>query len=222
MRINKYIAKSGVCSRRKADALINSGNVTINDEIATLGSDVAENDVVKINGKIIKLQEEKIYIAFNKPVGIECTSNKSVKNNIIDYIGFKQRIFTVGRLDTNSQGLIILTNDGDFAQKLTKTANKHEKEYLVTVYDDITPEFISNLEKGVEIDGIMTAPCKIKKLSSKKFKITLIQGLNRQIRKMCLTQNNRVKTLKRIRIEKLLLGDLEIGKYKHIKPEDVF
>ncbi len=221
MRLNKYIAKSGLCSRRKADELIENGMVFINDEIANIGSKVNENDIVKVNDKIIKLEEEKIYIAFNKPQSIVCTSNTKIKNNIIDYINYDKRIYTIGRLDADSEGLILLTNDGDFAKKLTDAKNLHEKEYLVTTYKDIDDNFVTNLENGVEIDGKITAKCKIVKLSNRKFKITLIQGLNRQIRKMCISQNNRVKTLKRIRIGKLLLKNLETGKYKHISIKDV-
>ncbi len=221
MRLNKYIAKSGVCSRRKADELIDSGQVLINGKIAAKGQVITEGDIVKVDGTVISLEEEKIYLAFNKPVDIVCTSNTKLKNNIIDYIDYPKRIYTVGRLDANSEGLILLTNDGDFSEALTNASNQHEKEYLVTVYKDITDEFIKNMETGVEIDGKMTAPCKVKKLSNRKFKITLIQGLNRQIRKMCISQGNRVKTLKRIRIGKLLLSDLKTGEYKSIHPKDV-
>ncbi len=221
MRLNKYIATAGVCSRRKADELIDSGVVTINGSPAEKGSKVTENDTVCVNGKTISLVDEKVYLAFNKPVGIVCTSNTKLEHNIIDYISYDKRIFTIGRLDADSEGLIILTNDGDFSQKLTKASNRHEKEYLVTVYKDITDDFIENMEAGVIIDGVKTAPCKMTKLSNRKFKITLIQGLNRQIRKMCIAEGNRVKTLKRIRIGKLLLGDLKIGEYKKINPSQV-
>ncbi len=221
MRLNKYIATSGLCSRRKADELIEKGVVTINDLPAEKGVIVGDRDVVKVNGKEINLVDEKIYLAFNKPVGVVCTANTRIENNIIDYINYNKRIFTVGRLDANSEGLILLTNDGEFSQLLTKASNLHEKEYLVSVYKDITEQFIENMESGVVIDGVKTAPCKIVKLSSRKFKITLIQGLNRQIRKMCIAEGNRVKTLKRIRIGKLLLGDLKVGQIKKIKPSDV-
>ncbi len=221
MRLNKYIAKSGICSRRKADELIDSGKVLLNGQTPSKGQIVTEGDIVKVNGKIISLEDEKVYIAFNKPLDIVCTSNTKLKNNIIDYINYPKRIYTVGRLDANSEGLILLTNDGDFSQTLTMASNLHEKEYLVTVYKDITEDFVKNMERGVEIDGKMTAPCKVVKLSNRKFKITLIQGLNRQIRKMCISQGNRVKTLKRIRIGKLILGDLKTGEYKKISPKDV-
>ena len=216
IRLNKYIASSGLCSRREADTLIESGKVTINGEVAVQGSKVMDGDVVLVNGMKVTPDDDMIYIAFNKPLGVTCTTDKRDPSNIIDYIGFDERIFTVGRLDKNSSGLILLTNDGSIVNKLLRAENGHEKEYLVTVNRPYDKNFIRSMESGVPVLGQLTLPCKLKPAGDKTFKIILHQGLNRQIRRMCEYLGYKVTRLKRIRFMNITLGDLETGKWRYL------
>ncbi len=221
MRINKFLSESGVCSRREADRKIEAGKVFINGELATLGSKVDAGDVVLYEGRVIATEEEKIYLAFHKPVGIECTANPEVKDNIIDYIAYPKRIFPVGRLDKNSEGLILLTNDGDLSNLILKARFQHEKEYRVVVNKRITEDFIEKMSKGVAILDTVTRPCHVKKLDDRSFEIILTQGLNRQIRRMCEALGYDVVKLKRFRVLSIRLGTLEKGKWRHLTKEEV-
>ena len=216
IRLNKYIASSGLCSRREADTLIESGKVTINGNVAVQGTKVNEGDVVLVNGRKITPDDDMVYIAFNKPLGVTCTTDKRDPSNIIDYIGFDDRIFPVGRLDKNSSGLILLTNDGSIVNKLLRAENGHEKEYLVTVNRPYDKNFIKTMESGVPVLGQLTLPCKLKPVGDKTFKIILHQGLNRQIRRMCEYLGYKVTKLKRIRFMNINLGDLEPGKWRYL------
>jgi len=220
IRINKYIASSGLCSRREADTLIENGKVSINGAIAVQGSKVNKGDIVEVNGQIITPEDDMVYIAFNKPLGITCTTDTRDPSNIIDYIGFEERIFPVGRLDKNSSGLIILTNDGSIVNKLLRAENGHEKEYLVTVNRPYDKEFINKMESGVPVLGQLTLPCTLKPVNNKSFKITLHQGLNRQIRRMCEYLGYKVTKLKRIRFLNIILGDLEPGKWRYLTAKE--
>ena len=220
IRLNKYIASSGLCSRREADSLIENGKVTINGIVAVQGTKVNEGDVVLVGGKKITPDDDMIYIAFNKPLGVTCTTDKRDPSNIIDFIGFDERIFPVGRLDKNSSGLILLTNDGSIVNKLLRAENGHEKEYLVTVNRPYDKNFINQMESGVPVLGQLTLPCKIKPSGDKTFKIILHQGLNRQIRRMCEYLGYKVTKLKRIRFMNINLGDLETGKWRYLTPDE--
>ena len=220
IRLNKYIASSGLCSRREADSLIENGKVTINGIVAVQGTKVNEGDVVLVGGKKITPDDDMIYIAFNKPLGVTCTTDKRDPSNIIDFIGFDERIFPVGRLDKNSSGLILLTNDGSIVNKLLRAENGHEKEYLVTVNRPYDKNFINQMESGVPVLGQLTLPCKIKPAGDKTFKIILHQGLNRQIRRMCEYLGYKVTKLKRIRFMNINLGDLETGKWRYLTPDE--
>ncbi len=221
MRINKYIATCGVCSRRKAEEYISSGLVKINGKIAELSDRVLDGDEVSLDGKIIYPERKKVTLAYNKPIGIECTADLNNKNNIISEINYPLRLFNVGRLDKDSEGLILLTNDGDLCYKLTKASLLHEKEYIVTLNKPISAGFIEKMASGVEILDTKTSPCKVKKLSTKKFKIVLVQGLNRQIRRMCEALGYRVTSLTRIRIDNLKLDGLKKGEYRELSPSEV-
>ncbi|MBQ2155211.1 MAG: pseudouridine synthase, partial [Clostridiales bacterium] len=216
IRLNKYIASSGLCSRREADTLIESGKVTINGETAVQGSKVMDGDIVLVNGRKVTPDDDMVYIAFNKPLGVTCTTDKRDPSNIIDYIGFDERIFPVGRLDKNSSGLILLTNDGSIVNKLLRAENGHEKEYLVTVNRPYDKNFLRSMESGVPVLGQLTLPCKLKPAGDKSFKIILHQGLNRQIRRMCEYLGYKVTRLKRIRFMNIELGGLETGKWRYL------
>ena len=220
IRLNKYIASSGLCSRREADTLIENGKVTINGIVALQGSKVNPGDIVEVSGRKISPDNEMIYIAFNKPLGITCTTDRRDPSNIIDYIGFDERIFPVGRIDKNSSGLILLTNDGSIVNKLLRAENGHEKEYLVTVNRPYDKDFIRSMESGVPVLGQLTLPCKIKPSGDKSFKIILHQGLNRQIRRMCEYLGYKVTRLKRIRFMNIMLGDLEPGKWRYLTADE--
>ena len=220
IRLNKYIASSGLCSRREADTLIEKGKVTINGVVAVQGTKVNEGDIVEVSGRKIRPDDDMIYIACNKPLGVTCTTDKRDPSNIIDYIGFDERIFPVGRLDKNSSGLILLTNDGSIVNKLLRAENGHEKEYLVTVNRPYDKEFIKSMESGVPVLGQLTLPCKLKPSGDKTFKIILHQGLNRQIRRMCEFLGYKVTRLKRIRFMNINLGDLETGKWRYLTSDE--
>ena len=215
-RLNKFIGETGYCSRREADKIIEEGRVTINGIVPELGTKVAPDDEVRIDGKLIREKTEKhVYLAFNKPVGIECTTNLDVRNNIVDYINYPKRIFPIGRLDKASEGLIFMTNDGDIVNKILRARNNHEKEYTVTVNKLITDRFIQKMGNGVPILDTVTKKCKVEKISNTVFKIILTQGLNRQIRRMCEYLGYDVVALKRIRIINISL-DIPVGRYRDL------
>ncbi|MBU2945146.1 23S rRNA pseudouridine(2604) synthase RluF [Zobellia uliginosa] len=216
-RINKYLSEVGYCSRRAADKLIDQGRVTINGKVPEMGTKISEGDEVHVDGKLISEPNEKpVYLAFNKPVGIVCTTDTRVeKDNIIDFINYPKRIFPIGRLDKPSEGLIFLTNDGDIVNKILRARNHHEKEYLVTVDRAITQDFIERMQNGVPILDTVTRKCKVEQIGKYEFKIILTQGLNRQIRRMCEHLDYNVKRLKRIRIMNVKL-DIPAGKWRDI------
>ena len=220
IRLNKYIASSGLCSRREADSLIESGKVTINGVTAPQGSKVKDGDIVEVSGQRISPDDSMVYIAFNKPLGVTCTTDNRDPSNIIDYIGYSERIFPVGRLDKNSSGLILLTNDGSIVNKLLRAENGHEKEYIVTVNRPYDKDFIKKMESGVPVLGQLTLPCTLKPVNNTTFKIILHQGLNRQIRRMCEYLGYKVTRLKRVRFMNIRLGDLEPGKWRHLTNEE--
>lgn len=220
-RINKYLSEVGFCSRRKADDYISDGRVYINGKPALLGSKVNKEDEISVDGEIIQYKDKKkVYIAFNKPVGIECTGNHKVKDNIIDYINHKERLFTIGRIDKQSEGLILLTNDGDIVNNVLRAENRKEKEYIVTVNKKITTEFIDKMRKGVRIMGRITRKCFVKKIHENRFKIILTQGMNRQIRRMCEVLGYRVTKLKRVRIMDIHL-DTKVGEYRNLNNDEI-
>ena len=220
-RINKYLAESGACSRRGADKLIEDGRVTINGITAQLGSVVNDGDVVELDGNAVIPEDSKIYLAFHKPLGVTCTTDRRDPTNIIDYIGYPERIFPIGRLDKNSSGLILLTNDGDIVNKMLRAENNHEKEYIVSVDKPLSDDFKKRMESGLPILGQITLPCEVTILSSRRFSIILHQGLNRQIRRMCEYLGYRVVKLKRIRFMNIELGDLKVGEYKRLDSKKV-
>ena len=222
-RINKYLSEVGYCSRREADRLILEGKVTINGKIPEIGAKVQESDQLEVKGQIIEksTRQKNIYLAFNKPVGIVCTTDRKAEpNNVIDFIKFPKRIFPIGRLDKPSEGLIFLTNDGDIVNKILRARNNHEKEYIVSVNRPINSDFIQSMSNGVEILDTITKNCFVKQLGPKKFKIILTQGLNRQIRRMCESLGYRVMSLKRVRIMNIKL-DLPTGKYREFTKKEL-
>ena len=216
IRLNKFLSDAGFCSRRQADRLIEEGHVKVNNETALMGQKVNLLDKVTVDGKEVSREEEQIVIAFNKPVGVECTTDKNNPDNIVDYINYRKRIYPIGRLDKNSQGLILLTNDGALVNNILKASNYHEKEYVVTVDKPITEEFIKQMSKGVKILDQVTRPCVVKKVNKHTFNIILTQGLNRQIRRMCETLGFKVQKLKRVRIMGVHLDNLPIGNYRNL------
>lgn len=221
IRINKYLSEIGFCSRREADKLIEQGRVTINGKLPEMGTKVSSTDVVAVNGKVVTSKTNHyIYIAFNKPVGIECTTNTSVKNNIVEYINYPERIFPIGRLDKASEGLIFLTNDGDIVNKILRARNNHEKEYIVTVNKPITERFIQRMSNGIPILDTVTKKCFVQGISRTVFKIILTQGLNRQIRRMCEYLGYEVVSLKRTRIINIKL-DVAVGKYRLLTANEI-
>lgn len=219
--VNKYISDTGFCSRREADDYIEQGRVTINDVPAEKGNRVYVGDVVEIDGEPIKKKKKTIYIAFNKPEGITSTTDEKDKTNIVSYINHKERIFPVGRLDKDSEGLIFLTNDGNIVNKILRAGNEHEKEYIVTVDKIITPDFIKKMSEGVRILNTKTKPCKVVQVGKYVFRITLTQGMNRQIRRMCSALEYRVKKLIRVRVMNITLGKLPSGHWRYLLPEEV-
>ena len=223
IRINKYLSEIGYCSRRQADKLIEQGRIMINSKEAVMGYKVQKDDVIHVDGEKIKQKKSKrIFIALNKPKGVVCTTNAGVEeNNIIDFIKFRERIFPIGRLDKTTTGLILLTNDGDTANKILKTAYNNEKEYLVRVNRPISEDVLKKMSEGVSILGKKTRKCKVEKLKSTEFKIILTQGLNRQIRRMCEYFDFRVLSLKRVRIMNIKL-DVKEGKYRLLNDKEIF
>lgn len=221
IRLNKFLSDAGFCSRREGDRLVEQGRVTVNGETAVMGQKVTVQDIVMVDGKRISREEEQILLAFNKPVGIECTSDLTNPDNIIDYIHYPKRIYPIGRLDKNSQGLILLTNDGSLVNHILKASNYHEKEYVVTVDKPVTEEFLKKMSSGVEILEQITRPCKVTKVSRHVFNIVLTQGLNRQIRRMCDALGYHVQKLQRIRVMNIKLGNLKKGSYRQLTDEEL-
>ena len=222
MRLNRYISDTGHCSRREADALIGEGRVTINGVRARIGAAVEEGDTILVDGQPLRQRtatrrgRRHVYIALNKPVGVTCTTESSVKGNIVDFVGHEQRIFPIGRLDKDSEGLILLTSNGDIVNAILRAENKLEKEYLVAVNHPVTPEFLRGMSRGVPVHGQTTLPCKTGKLGRFGFRIVLVQGLNRQIRLMAAHFGFRVKQLQRVRIGGVRLGHLKPGQWRNL------
>lgn len=215
-RLNKFLSESGYCSRREADRLIDEGRVTVNGIIPEMGTKVSNEDEIKVNGELIKPKKDAFtYLAFNKPIGIECTTNQEVKYNIVDYINYHERIFPIGRLDKDSEGLILMTNDGDIVNKILRGSNNHEKEYIVTVNRPLTDRFIEGMRNGVPILDTITKKCRVEQISKNIFRIFLTQGLNRQIRRMCEYFDYEVMHLKRVRVLNIGL-DVAVGKYRKL------
>lgn len=222
VRINKFLSEAGVCSRREADRQIEAGNVTIDGKIAQMGDRVSEGQQVCFQGVPVKKEEEMILIALHKPAGIVCTAEKREKNNVIDYLNYPKRIYPVGRLDKDSEGLLLLTNNGDIVNKMMRSGNMHEKEYIVTVNRPVTDSFLHGMANGVPLVELNTTTrkCRVERTGKKQFRIVLTQGLNRQIRRMCEYFGYRVQKLVRVRIMNIELGDLEPGKYRDVTPQE--
>lgn len=220
IRLNKYLSDAGICSRRQADRWIEEKRITVNGETARTGMKIALDSEVCIDGKPIKKEEKKVLLAMNKPAGIVCTAEKREKNNIVDYMKYPKRIYPVGRLDKDSTGLLLLTNDGELVNKIMRAGNYHEKEYLVSVNKPVTEEFCRKMSCGVAILDTVTRPCKVEKTGEKSFRIILTQGLNRQIRRMCETLGYRVLTLQRVRIMNIRLGSLKEGTWRSIEGKE--
>jgi 23S rRNA pseudouridine2604 synthase len=227
MRLNKYLSESGFCSRREADDLIDQQRVTLNGEVAAKGAKWLEGMTVEVDGEEVKLRvtienkRKHIYIALNKPVGITCTTDQSVKGNIVDFVDHQERIFPIGRLDKDSEGLILLTSNGDIVNQILRSENNHEKEYLVGVNKLVTDDFLRIMARGVRIHNQMTKPCKVSRIAKYGFRITLTQGLNRQIRLMCEALGYRVTELRRIRIINVQLGRLKLGGWRNLTEQEL-
>jgi 23S rRNA pseudouridine2604 synthase len=220
-RLNKFLSEAGYCSRRAADKLIEEGRVTVNGKHPEMGTKVSSTDEVSVDGKVVSIKKNRVYIAFNKPVGVVCTTDTRVeKNNIIDFINYPSRIFPIGRLDKDSEGLILLTDDGDIVNKILRSSNNHEKEYIVRVDKPISQTFVKRMSEGVPILDTMTKPCRVQKLSRDSFKIVLTQGLNRQIRRMCSYLDYEVESLKRVRIMNINLMS-DVGEYRNLTKEEL-
>ncbi len=221
-RLNKFLSEAGYCSRRAADKLIEEGRVTVNGKHPEMGTKVSSTDEVSVDGKVVSIKKKsRVYIAFNKPVGVVCTTDTRVeKNNIIDFINYPSRIFPIGRLDKDSEGLILLTDDGDIVNKILRSSNNHEKEYIVRVDKPISQTFVKRMSEGVPILDTMTKPCRVQKLSRDSFKIVLTQGLNRQIRRMCSYLDYEVESLKRVRIMNINLMS-DVGEYRNLAKEEL-
>ena len=220
-RLNKAISDNGYCSRRQADQLITQGVVTINDQVAQLGDRVMPGDVIKINGALLSAPSEDVYIMLNKPVGITCTTDLSIEGNVVDFIKHPQRIFHVGRLDKPSEELLLMTNNGDIVNKILRAGNLHEKEYIVYVDRPISENFLKRMRTGIPILDTVTKPCRVERISRMSFKIILVQGLNRQIRRMCEYLEYDVVRLNRVRLMHLHLGDLPLGQWRDLTQKEV-
>src|SRR5690349_16649581 len=224
MRVNKYISEAGLCSRREADEWLVAGRVTINGEVAGTGAKALDGDEVRVDGELVRMRvlaatpsaKKAIYIALNKPVGVTCTTDQSVAGNIVDFVDHPQRVFPIGRLDKDSEGLILLTSNGDIVNEILRAENRHEKEYLVAVNHPVTDEFLRGMSRGVPVHGQTTLPCKTGKLGRFGFRIVLVQGLNRQIRLMAAHFGHRVKQLLRVRIGNVKLGHLKPGQWRNL------
>jgi 23S rRNA pseudouridine2604 synthase len=214
VRINKYLAETGACSRREADQWIEDARVTVNGRRAVLGTQVQDGDDVRVDGTPLRRRPTRVYLALNKPVGIECTTDRDVPGNIVDFVGYPERIFPVGRLDKDSEGLILLTNDGDIVNTILRAENAHEKEYVVAVDRPLTEAFLAGMAAGVPVLGTVTNPCRVTKVGKNTFRIVLTQGMNRQIRRMCEHFDYTVRRLQRVRIMHVQLGSLPVGKWR--------
>jgi len=221
MRLNKYISETGICSRREADDWIANGRVTINGKRAELGTQVNAGDEVRVDQRVVGAKKRHIYICLNKPVGITCTTERHIDGNIIDFVGHAERIFPIGRLDKDSEGLILLTNHGDIVNVILRAENNHEKEYIVTVDKPITETFLAGMAGGVRILDERTKPCKVSRVDNYVFRIILTQGLNRQIRRMCEVFGYHVRRLQRIRIMNIKLGNLQIGQWRDLSQAEL-
>ncbi|WP_129774994.1 23S rRNA pseudouridine(2604) synthase RluF [Peristeroidobacter soli] len=221
MRLNKFISETGLCSRREADARIEAGRVTINGAVATLGTQVKEGDVVCVDGKPVGGEQKHVYLALNKPVGVICTTDREIPGNITDFVNYRERIFPIGRLDKESEGLILLTNNGDIVNEILRVENAHEKEYVVTVDRPVTEIFLNGMASGVRILGTVTRPCRVTRVAPATFRIVLTQGLNRQIRRMCSFFGYKVLRLQRVRIINLTLDGLKTGQWRELKDAEV-
>ncbi|HEY6645231.1 23S rRNA pseudouridine(2604) synthase RluF [Povalibacter sp.] len=221
MRLNKFISETGASSRREADGWIEAGRVTVNGQVATLGTKVEEGDVVCVDGRQIGAAKQHVYIALNKPVGVTCTTERDIRGNIIDFVRHRERIFPIGRLDKDSEGLILLTNHGDIVNEVLRSENEHEKEYLVTVDRPVTEIFLDGMASGVRILGTVTKPCRIRREGPATFRIILTQGLNRQVRRMCSFFGYRIVRLQRVRIMHIELGALPIGRWRDLTRDEV-
>ncbi|ATO49297.1 23S rRNA pseudouridine(2604) synthase RluF [Brevibacillus laterosporus] len=221
MRINKFISETGYCSRREADKLVEAGRVTINGVVAELGSQADGGDDVKIDGKALGIKKAAVYIALHKPVGITCTTERHIKGNIVDFVNHPERIFPIGRLDKDSEGLILLTNDGDIVNKILRAENNHDKEYIVTVDKPITDAFLKGMASGVRILGTTTKPCQVNRINERSFRIILTQGLNRQIRRMCQVFGYKVQRLQRIRIMNIHLDGIKKGGWREVSTKEL-
>jgi len=221
INLNKYISSTGICSRREAERFITEGRVTINGKPTQLGNRVHEGDVVKIDGKPLKTKPKTIYIALNKPVGIVCTTDSKERKNIVKFVGHPQRLFPIGRLDKPSEGLIFLTNDGDIVNKILRAGNNHEKEYIVSVDKTFDERFMKRMSNGIPILGTVTKKCKVERVNDTTFKIILVQGLNRQIRRMCEYLGYNVTKLKRTRIMNVTLGNLKVGEWRELTSKEM-
>lgn len=222
IRINKYLSEAGVCSRREADRQIAAGNVVIDGQTASMGDRVTPGRQVIYQGQIVGREDEKILLAVNKPAGIVCTTEKREKNNIVDFVNYPKRIYPIGRLDKDSEGLILMTNIGEIVNKIMRAGNKHEKEYIVRVDKEVTPHFVCGMASGVPLTelNVTTRKCKVEQIGKHTFRIVLTQGFNRQIRRMCEYFGYRVRELKRVRIMNIRLGDLERGRYRSVTDEE--
>ena len=222
IRINKFLSEAGVCSRREADRRIENGEITINGRVAVNGDKVEPGDEVLVNGRPIQKEEEMVLLVLNKPVGVVCTAEKREKNNVIDFMQYPKRIYPIGRLDKDSEGLLLLTNNGDIVNKIMRAGNMHEKEYIVTVNKPVTDNFVRGLAGGVPLVELNTTTrkCKVEKIGNRKVRIVLTQGLNRQIRRMCEYFGYRVEKLERVRIMNIKLGDLKSGAYRPVTQEE--
>lgn len=227
IRLNKFLSEAGVCSRREADKLIEKGRIKVNSSIAAIGQKITENDRVFLNEVEVTLNKKKVILAFNKPKGLVCTTAEFDKRNIIDYLGLDYRVFPIGRLDKDSEGLLLLTNNGEIVNKVLKSVNGHEKEYIVRVNKKITDEFLLSMSSGIHIIDYeknidtVTKPCKCKKIDEYTFSLVLTQGINRQIRRMCTAFNYDVKSLKRIRIMNIRLDRLKTGDYRKLSDKEI-
>ena len=220
-RLNKFIADSGYCSRREADRLIDEGRIRIDGHIGTLGDKVLPGMTVTIDGQPLSGQGEKVYILLNKPVGVVCTTDPREPMNVVDYLNYPIRIFPVGRLDKDSEGLLLLTSDGEIVNRLLRAAGGHEKEYEVVIDRPVTPEFIQKMSSGVPILDTVTLPCRVRRTGERSFNIILVQGLNRQIRRMCEALGCNVRSLRRIRIMNLRIGALRPGQWRMVAPDEL-
>lgn len=221
MRLNKYLSDAGICSRREADRLIREGKIQVDGKTAVLGMQIEEGQEILVNGKTVHREEKKVLLLFHKPRGIECTADLKIKKNVISYIDYPIRIYYIGRLDKDSEGLLLLTNQGELVNKIMRAGNCHEKEYVVTVDKPVTEDFIKKMSNGVPVLGTVTRKCLVEKTDENTFRIILTQGLNRQIRRMCEYLGYRVKRLKRIRVMNLKLKDLPVGQYREATKKEL-